>query len=383
MSRSVRLCLGLFLLATSAQLAAARQAYADDPVAADWPRREPLWPKGAPGALGIEDRDTPVMMTFLPAAGAPRTGAAVVIFPGGGYWTVALKHEGVDVARFLNTLGVAAFVVRYRHAPLYRHPVPFWDAQRALRTVRSRAESLGIVPDRIGVWGSSAGGHLAATLSTRFEGGNLKAVDPVDRVSSRPDFAVLAYPVISFAAPYAHTGSAEGLIGKEGDARLLEDLSAERHVTAWTPPTFLFHTADDPAVPVENSLAYMHALRAAHVPVELHAYEKGPHGVGLAPTDPVLSSWTARVADWLKGRGVLQPLTGCKVATGDSLVARACRSAGVPAARAKMRELVMAAKTNGHGFACEDCHEKDKEKDALLPGAAQRFRDLVKASGLR
>jgi acetyl esterase/lipase len=199
-------------------------------------------------------------------------------------------------------------------------------------------------------------------------------------VSSRPDFAVLAYPVISFVAPYAHTGSAEGLLGKDADARLLEELSADKRVTASTPPTFLFHTNGDNGVPPENSIAYYLALRAAHVPAELHVYEKGPHGVGLAPNDPVLSSWGARLADWFKTRGIVEAPAPCKIATkGTSPVARACQSAGMPAAKVKMRDMVAAAKLHGRGFACEDCHGKE----GLVTGADKKFLELVQASRIR
>lgn len=346
----------------------------------DWPVFEPLWPKGAPAAMGKADGDVPAMMTFLAPASAPKTGAAVVVFPGGGYWALAMDHEGVQIARFLNGLGVSAFVVRYRHGPLYHHPAPLLDAQRAIRLVRSRAEKLGLVGDRIGVWGFSAGGHLAATASTRFDGGNARASDPVDRLGSRPDFAILAYPVISFVAPWSHMGSAEGLLGKDGDARLLEELSADKRVTAWTPPTFLFHTNADTGVPPENAVAYYLALRASHVPAELHVYEKGQHGVGLAPTDPILSTWSARLGDWMKTRGLLETPAPCQIAIkGDSPVARACRSAGAPAAKVKMREMVTAAKAHGGGFACENCHGKQ----GLLPGADKKFVELLRLSGMR
>jgi len=263
-----------------------------------------LWPGGAPGAVGNEDADRPTLTVYLPPADrAVPTG--VVVCPGGGYAKLAMDHEGRQVAEWLNSLGVAAFVLKYRLAPRYRHPAPLEDAKRALRLVRSRAGEFRIAPDRIGVWGFSAGGHLASTLATHFDAGNPAAADPIERVSCRPDFAILAYPVISFASEYAHKGSRRNLLGDNPDPALVENLSNEKQVTAQTPPTFLFHTNEDQGVPAENSVLFYLALRRAGVPAELHIYERGRHGVGLAPDDPVLSSWPQRLADWLRVRGLL------------------------------------------------------------------------------
>jgi len=263
-----------------------------------------LWPEGAPGAVGNEDADRPTLTVYLPPAErAVPTG--VVVCPGGGYAKLAMDHEGRQVAEWLNSLGVAAFVLKYRLGPRYRHPAPLEDAKRALRLVRSRAGEFRIAPDRIGVWGFSAGGHLASTLATHFDAGNPAAADPIERVSCRPDFAILAYPVISFASEYAHKGSRRNLLGDNPDPALVENLSNEKQVTAQTPPTFLFHTNEDQGVPAENSVLFYLALRRAGVPAELHIYERGRHGVGLAPNDPVLSSWPQRLADWLRVRGLL------------------------------------------------------------------------------
>jgi acetyl esterase/lipase len=263
-----------------------------------------LWPEGAPGAVGNEDADRPTLTVYLPPAErAVPTG--VVVCPGGGYAKLAMDHEGRQVAEWLNSLGVAAFVLKYRLGPRYRHPAPLEDAKRALRLVRSRAGEFRIAPDRIGVWGFSAGGHLASTLATHFDAGNPAAADPIERVSCRPDFAILAYPVISFASEYAHKGSRRNLLGDNPDPALVENLSNEKQVTAQTPPTFLFHTNEDQGVPAENSVLFYLALRRAGVPAELHIYERGRHGVGLAPDDPVLSSWPQRLADWLRVRGLL------------------------------------------------------------------------------
>jgi acetyl esterase/lipase len=263
-----------------------------------------LWPAGAPGAVGTEPEDKP-RLTLYPVPAVRASGAAVVVCPGGGYRTLASGHEGKQVAEWLNTLDVSAFVLQYRVGPRYRHPAPLDDAQRALRLVRSRSREWGVDPGRVGILGFSAGGHLASTTGTHFDDGNPEAADPVERVGSRPDFMILAYPVISFTAPFTHSGSRQSLLGDMPDPKLVRELSGELHVTPRTPPTFLFHTADDAAVPVENSLAFCQALHAAQVPAELHVFPKGPHGVGLAAHDPVLSQWPKLCAAWLKAMGFL------------------------------------------------------------------------------
>ncbi len=276
-------------------------AAADD----DKPKVELLWPNGAPGAAGTEDADKPSITVYLPDAKIA-TGAAVVVCPGGGYGFLASGHEGKEPAEFLNKLGVAAFVLKYRIAPRYHHPAPLQDAQRALRTVRSRAKEWNVDPKKIGIWGFSAGGHLASTAATHFDDGKADADDPIEKVSCRPDFAILCYPVITFEDPYCHKGSRENLIGKNPDPKLLESLCNEKQVTDKTPPTFLFYTNADTGVPPENSVLFYMALRKAKVPAELHIYEEGMHGVGLAPKDPVLSTWPDRLAAWLKVRGLVK-----------------------------------------------------------------------------
>ena len=268
------------------------------------PKPELLWPNGAPGALGDADADKPSLTPYLVPEGRG-TGTAIVVCPGGGYQHLALDHEGSQVAQWLNSIGVAAFVLQYRLGPRYHHPIELGDAQRAIRTVRNRAAAYRVFPDRIGIMGFSAGGHLASTAATHFDAGNPDAADVIDRVSSRPDFAVLVYPVISLTAPYMHRGSRDNLLGPDADPRLVESLSNELQVTAATPPTFLFHTTTDTVVPVENSVLFYLALRKAGVPAEMHIYERGPHGVGLAATDEALSTWPARLADWLRVRGLL------------------------------------------------------------------------------
>jgi acetyl esterase/lipase len=264
-----------------------------------------LWPQGAPGALGEADADRP-SISLWPALAEKATGAAIVVCPGGGYGHLALGHEGADVAKWLNSLGVSAYVLKYRLGPKYRHPAPLNDAQRALRTVRSKAKEWSIDPARVGVMGCSAGGHLASTAATHFDAGKTDSADPIDQVSCRPDFAILGYPVISFTAPYTHKGSLRNLLGESPDLQLVQSLSNETQVTPQTPPTFLMHTNADTGVPPENSIAFYLALRKAGVPAELHIYEQGRHGLGLAPDVPALSSWPARCADWLKVRGILK-----------------------------------------------------------------------------
>ena len=266
------------------------------------PKVELLWPGGAPGAAGTDDLDKPSLSIFLPPAGRA-TGSGVVICPGGGYGGLAVDYEGKDIARWLNSMGIAGFMLKYRLGPRYHHPAPLLDAQRAIRTLRSRAAELGISPDSIGIWGFSAGGHLASSASTHFDAGDPKAADPIDRVSSRPDFAILAYPVISFTTEYTHKGSRENLLGKDPDPKLVEYLSSEKQVTRDTPPTFLFHTDEDVVVPPENSVLYDLALRKAGVPAEMHVFQRGPHGVGLAATDQTLVVWQQVLANWLRTRG--------------------------------------------------------------------------------
>jgi acetyl esterase/lipase len=264
----------------------------------------PLWVNGAPGALGQDDTDIPTM-AFYRAAQRPN-GTAVIIAPGGGYSGLSMSYEGRQEANWFNAMGVSAFVLKYRLGPRYHHPIELGDAQRAIRIVRARgARDFGVAPDRIGMMGFSAGGHLTSTAGTHFDGGNPDAPDPIDRVSSRPDFLILCYPVISFDPAITHAGSVRNLLGANPDPQLIEDLSNDLRVTPQTPPTFLFHTANDPAVPVENSVRFFLALRKAKVPAEMHIFENGPHGVGMALGDPSLSQWTPLLLNWLRTRGLL------------------------------------------------------------------------------
>jgi acetyl esterase/lipase len=268
-----------------------------------------LWPEGAPLASGTEDRDKPRITWHAPAKGSAN-GCAVIVCPGGGYGGLADTYEGHDVARWFNRFGVTAFVLRYRHAPHYRHPTPLGDIQRAVRLVRNSATRFEIDPERIGVLGFSAGGHLCSTAGTHFDDGNSEAADPIDRVSCRPDFLVLVYPVITFTSPFTHKGSRRNLLGDSPAPELVESLSSEKQVTDRTPPTFLFHTTDDQAVPSENSVLFYLALRRAGVPAEMHVYEPGRHGVGLAAKHPTLSTWPTLLKNWMKHRKLLERREG-------------------------------------------------------------------------
>ena len=270
--------------------------------AAETPEFRPLWPAGAPEARGVTDADKPGLWIY-PATENPG-GAAIIICPGGGYAIHATDHEGVQPARYLNRLGVTAFVLRYRLAP-YRHPDPLRDAQRAIRFVRENAKEFGVDPQRVGIMGFSAGGHLTSTALTQFDAGNDAAEDKVDRQSCRPDFGILGYPVVSFVADYAHKGSAKNLLGDNTSEDQLKLLSNDLHVTAETPPVFLFHTSEDTGVPPENSLAFYAACQKAHVPAELHIYQQGPHGVGLANGHPALSQWINAAGLWLQQNAIL------------------------------------------------------------------------------
>jgi acetyl esterase/lipase len=262
-----------------------------------------LWPDGAPGALGDKDDDKPTLTAFLPDPDKA-TGAAIVICPGGGYGGLA-PHEGKGYAEWLAENGIAGLVLKYRLGSKgYRHPAMLNDAARAVRLARSKAEEWHIDPKRVGIMGSSAGGHLASTLLTHFDAGKPDASDPIERFSSRPDIGILCYPVITMG-PFTHGGSKKNLLGDNPPQELVDLLSNEKQVTKDTPPAFLFHTYEDSAVKIENSLAFAEALRAAGVPFDLHIYQKGGHGMGLGggraggPHHP----WAADCLYWLKVQG--------------------------------------------------------------------------------
>lgn len=260
-----------------------------------------LWPQGAPGAVGTTDLDKPTITPYFPPSNPTHT--AILVCPGGGYQYLAMDHEGVQVARWLNVRGVAAYVLTYRHGPRYQYPAPLLDAQRAIRYVRAHAMENGLDPTRIGIMGFSAGGHLASTTGTHFDAGNPSAADPVERVSSRPDFMVLAYPVISMQPGITHNGSLHMLLGEQPNPALQDELSNETQVTPRTPPTFLFSTTNDETVPVINSVLFYQALLRSGVPAELHIFEQGHHGSGLAQDNPQLRMWPVLLQNWLHLHG--------------------------------------------------------------------------------
>lgn len=261
-----------------------------------------LWPKGAPFAKGSEDKDTPVIFKYLPAQ---PNGTAIVVCPGGGYAGLALDHEGEQVAQWLTRNGIAAFVLRYRlGGGGYQHPVPRADVQRAIRTVRARAAEWGIKPDHIGVLGFSAGGHLTATAATQFNKMDLTETDDIDKQSARPDFAAPIYPVITMK-DFGHGGSRKNLLGENPAPELVEEMSLETQVTPETPPIFIAFTTEDQAVPVKNGLAFYEACVAAGVPVEMHLFEKGRHGLGLGVEDLPFKQWPDLFLAWLKSRGLI------------------------------------------------------------------------------
>lgn len=256
-----------------------------------------LWPEGAPGALGKADQDIPTLTPYLPDP-AKATGAAIVICPGGAYAGLA-GHEGKDYALWLNENGIAGLVLKYRlgtHG--YRHPSMLQDAARAVRLTRAKADEWKLDPKRVGIMGSSAGGHLASTLVTHFDAGDKNAADPIERESSRPDLGILCYPVITMGK-FTHQGSRQNLLGKSPMPDQIQLLSNELQVTPQTPPCFIWHTWEDKGVPVENSLDFAASLQRAGVPFDLHIYQKGGHGIGLANGH----AWTKDCLFWLQENG--------------------------------------------------------------------------------
>jgi len=263
----------------------------------------PLWPDGAPGALGNTTNDIPTLTPYLPDP-AKATGAAMVICPGGGYSHLA-AHEGNDYALWLNQHGVTCFVLKYRLGSSgYHHPAMLQDGARAVRLVRASAADWKIDPKRVGIIGSSAGGHLASTLMTHFDLGNPDAADPVERQSSRPDLGILCYPVITMGE-YAHQASKTFLLGTNPPPELVKLLSNELQVTTNTPPCFIWQTFEDKTVPVENSLLFAGALRKVGVPFDLHIYQKGRHGLGLDDKPPFAHPhpWAGDCLFWLRQQG--------------------------------------------------------------------------------
>jgi acetyl esterase/lipase len=274
----------------------------------------PLWPEGVPNARanpGSEKLDGTFIsnvsqptLTYYPAATGRPAGTAVIIAPGGSYKFLAFDHEGRQYAQWLSSLGVAAFVLKYRLAD-YGHPAPLQDVLRAIRTVRAHASDYGVAPDRIGVMGSSAGGHLAASAATLFDDPAGRTGAALDAVSGRPDFALLIYPVITLMPPTAHAGSRHALLGANPTPEMVKAMSVETRVGAQTPPTFLVHAQDDGAVPVDNSILFFQALTRAHVPAEMHLFERGGHGIGMGAGHGDISLWPKRAEEWLRDRKLI------------------------------------------------------------------------------
>jgi acetyl esterase/lipase len=274
----------------------------------------PLWPEGVPGAIAgagpevvtdgrVSNVHDPSLTPYLAPAGA-RPATAVIVCPGGGYNLLAADHEGRAVAEWLNGIGVSAFVLKYRLKE-YGHPAPLRDVLRAVRLLRSEAPRWGIAPDRTGVIGFSAGGHLAASAGTLFDEADGRTGAPLDAVSARPDFLILVYPVIRLIGPYAHTGSGRALLGASATPETLERYSLDTRVTKDTPPAFLVHGGTDTGVPPENSVLFYLALRRAGVPAELHLFQTGPHGIGLRPGNGPMSDWPQRCAEWMAAKGLI------------------------------------------------------------------------------
>lgn len=267
----------------------------------------PLWKDAVPMSLGIEEKDNPTL-TIFPAAGENATDCGIIVCPGGGYAHLAMDHEGVRIAEWFNSIGVSAFVLKYRlPSNGYRHPVPLMDAQQAIRIVRQKSAKWNIDPDKIGIIGFSAGGHLASSAGTHFQ----KPVtvpgisEGMDTVSCRPDFMVLIYPVISMQKAITHKGSRNNLLGDDPDRALLELMSNEKQVTSETPPTFLVHADDDKAVRAENSIRFYEALHQAEVPAEMHIFLKGGHGFGMRPEAGPATEWPVLCRKWLRQAGFI------------------------------------------------------------------------------
>jgi acetyl esterase/lipase len=281
----------------------------------------PLWPEGAPGAkagLGPERNEDgrtsnvsePTLTVYGPAVDHPN-GTAVIICPGGGYVRLSSQREGEQYATWLSSLGITSFVLKYRMAE-FGHPAPLQDVLRAVRLVREHAGEFHVRSDRIGVMGSSAGGHLAASAGTLFDHPLGRTGAPIDRISARPDFLMLLYPVITMDAPAVHAGSRKALLGANPSGDALQLMSLEKQVSSATPPTLLIHTQADQTVPVENSILFYQALTRAKVPAEMYLFEHGSHGMGMRAGLGTASSWPRRAEAWLKDRGLLDPAPQAK-----------------------------------------------------------------------
>jgi len=266
---------------------------------------EYLWPDGAPGAVGVEEQDKPHLEIFGGAGGG--THPAVVVCPGGGYTHLAYEKEGTRIAEWLNLRGITAFVLTYRLGPRYRYPAPILDGYRAMRWVRSHAAQYHVDPNRIGMWGFSAGGHLVGIVGTHFDDGNPQATDPIERVSDRPDFVISSYGGLTLQPGVAKPGAMSGLIGEHPSPELVADMSPDLHVTAKTPPFFMYATTTDQSVPPLSDAVFYTALVRAGVPAEIHIFEQGPHGTALAQNYAALTAWTGLLENWLRLNGWIAP----------------------------------------------------------------------------
>ena len=262
---------------------------------------EYLWPEGAPGAVGIEEQDRPHLEIF--GASGPGAHTAVIVCPGGGYIHLAYEKEGTRIAEWLNLRGITAFVLTYRLAPRYHYPAPILDGYRSVRWVRSHAQQFNIDPNRIGVWGFSAGGHLVGMLGTHFDDGSPEAADPIDRIGDRPDFVISSYGALTLQPGVAKPTALNALVGVPMTPELSDELSPDKHVTAKTPPYFLYATTPDQSVPVLSSIVFYTALVRAGVPAEMHIFQEGPHGTGLAQSYAALSAWPELLENWLRLNG--------------------------------------------------------------------------------
>jgi acetyl esterase/lipase len=275
-----------------------------------------LWPGGAPGALGTNDPDVPKLFCY-PVHGAaehareePRgERTAVIVLPGGGYRNLVMEKEGAAEARWLNEHGIEAFVLQYRLGPKYHFPAPMLDGARAVRYVRSHAAEMGVSPAKVGVWGFSAGGHLAGYLASVNDPGNLSSSDPIDRVSDRPDFAILSYARLSMDASIPRPTNLEALIGEHPTQAMINEISIDRRVNKATAPSLIFSTTADQQVNPMNATAYYDALKRASIPVELHIFERGPHGVGFGQhlkTLPELGVMANLIENWMVLHGWME-----------------------------------------------------------------------------
>jgi acetyl esterase/lipase len=264
-----------------------------------------LWPNGAPGAVGTEEQDKPHLEIFGGYGPGPHT--AIVVCPGGGYTHLAYDKEGTRIAEWLNLRGVTAFVLTYRLAPRYHYPAPILDGYRSVRWARAHAKEYNIAPDRIGMWGFSAGGHLVGIVGTHFDDGDSSAADPIDRVSDRPDFVISSYGGLTLQAGVAKPTAMSSLLGENPPQELKNEMSPDLHVTAKTPPYFLYATTPDQSVPVLSSVVFYTALVRAGVPAEMHIFQEGPHGTALAQAYPALSAWPELLENWLRLNGWISP----------------------------------------------------------------------------